>query len=190
MRENPLCPGCGTPGKTVKALTLESLVSSATRATLGDLQAFHYCATATCALTYFHADGRGVEVSALLVPPFDKSEDPERLVCFCFEHRLSTIRAEVEATGDSVVPGEIAARCKAGLDRCEELNPRGSCCLGQVRAVVKEARRACADPGEASRIEHDDPEAHDCCAVSDGKSDAPSGDLSADSGPDFRSEGT
>ncbi|HEV2197528.1 MAG TPA: DUF998 domain-containing protein [Candidatus Acidoferrum sp.] len=44
---------------------------------------------------------------------------------------------EVDATGDCRIPQRISAEVKAGNCACEVRNPQGSCCLGNVTAVVK-----------------------------------------------------
>ncbi|MCZ6807985.1 MAG: hypothetical protein O7F08_13590, partial [Deltaproteobacteria bacterium] len=56
-------------------------------------------------------------------------------VCYCFEHNVNDIEDEVRRTGVSAVPDAIGQKCEAGLDHCEEMNPQGSCCLGNVRQV-------------------------------------------------------
>ncbi len=66
-----------------------------------------------------------------------KATASPRVVCYCFDHTIEEIEAEVVATGTSTIADAIGEKCKQGLDRCEETNPQGSCCLGNVRAVVK-----------------------------------------------------
>ena len=63
----------------------------------------------------------------------------KRLVCYCFGHTVESIREEIDRTGQSTVLPTVAARVKAGDCRCELLNPDGTCCLGELNRVVKEA---------------------------------------------------
>jgi hypothetical protein len=49
------------------------------------------------------------------------------------------VREEIAASGKSTVVERIASEMKAGLCACEIRNPQGSCCLGNVKAVVKAA---------------------------------------------------
>jgi len=42
---------------------------------------------------------------------------------------VAEIETDIRLHGQTDVPGEIAVKCKQGLDRCEETNPQGSCCL-------------------------------------------------------------
>lgn len=64
-------------------------------------------------------------------------------------------------TGASIVPGSITEKCRQGLDRCEEMNPQGACCLGNVRQVVKAAMR---DSASSVRSSPGNQEVPDCCA--------------------------
>ena len=58
-------------------------------------------------------------------------------VCYCFRYTPGSIRAEIEATGHSTVVDAINEGIQAGQCACDIRNPQGSCCLGNVRAVVK-----------------------------------------------------
>jgi hypothetical protein len=75
-------------------------------------------------------------------------EDPLRLVCYCFDHRVVDIEQDVLAHGRSTIAIAVLEACRAGLARCAERNPAGTCCLGRLRAI---ARIAAATP------------APDCC---------------------------
>ncbi|MBI5608306.1 MAG: cation transporter [Deltaproteobacteria bacterium] len=119
-----------------------------------------FCPRATCDVVYFDKGGLRFGTADLQVPVFQKSVDPDRLVCYCFKHKLSDIADEVRRTGASTVPEHVVAQCKLGLDRCGEQNPQGSCCLANVRDVVKAAMGNVAGPGG----EATPPERHDCCA--------------------------
>jgi hypothetical protein len=57
-------------------------------------------------------------------------------VCYCFRHTLQSIRSEAATMEESAVVAAITAGIKAGQCACDIRNPQGSCCLGNVRAVV------------------------------------------------------
>lgn len=135
------CPSCGERGKPVKPITLRSLVAKPALERLAVLEGFRFCASPGCDIAYFQPDtAERILTSEVTVAIGQKSTDPERLVCYCFEHTAAEVEAQVAATGTSTLPEEIGAKCKRGLDRCPETNPQGSCCLGNVRAAVKEAQ--------------------------------------------------
>lgn len=142
------CPRCNAPGRKVRPTTPRSLLKPEAIARLDAAGDLRFCRTRDCDVVYFGAAGTiPFDTGDLRVAVFQKSTDPNRLVCYCFEQSVAGIQDEVQRTGQSGAAERITARCRAGLDRCDETNPQGSCCLGNVRAVV--GARDGADP-EAS----------------------------------------
>ncbi len=135
------CPRCGSEGRSVTASTIAAMVDPATRARLTALDGFRFCPARECDVAYFHtASGELVLCSEVVVPIFQKSPDPERLVCYCFKHTVLEIQQEANTeSGASRIAAEIKARCAQGLDDCERNNPQGSCCLGNVQRVFRDA---------------------------------------------------
>ncbi len=176
------CPGCGERGRKVAPVTPRSLLVESARERMDDTP-LRFCRAEGCEVVYFderHGQTFGAEDLAVTV--FQKSSEPSRLVCYCFEHSVQSIEQEVRETGASSVPERIAQKCRAGLDRCESENPQGSCCLGNVRKVVEVAveaeggQRARASASGAACCAADaQPEvepATDCCAPEAAPSDA------------------
>jgi len=143
------CPGCAAPGRRVDDSTLGALLRPDAKARLTG-GGYRFCRTESCDVVYF-AEEQGLTFGTadLEVTVFQKSTDPERPVCYCFEHTVQSIHDEVGARGTSAVPEDIGKKCRAGLDDCEHNNPQGSCCLGNVRRVVKEALQGRGDVAEA-----------------------------------------
>ena len=67
-----------------------------------------------------------------------KNAPTSGLVCYCFGHSVQSIREEIERTGRSTAIEAISTRMKKGECACERLNPKGICCLVDVRRVVRE----------------------------------------------------
>ncbi len=132
------CPSCGQKGRAVKPITIDALVTEQARARVRTSEGFRFCAEPSCDVAYFHddSDERFLR-DDVRVRIGQKENASPRVVCYCFDHTIEEIEAEVAATGVSAIPDAIGEKCKQGLDRCEETNPQGSCCLGNVRAVVK-----------------------------------------------------
>lgn len=131
------CPTCGDNGRSVTALTVSSHLGDKAKAGLNPSEGYKFCPNGNCEVSYF-----GVHtfwVSDILQPIFQKSTDPQRLVCYCFNHSVAEIEAEILATGKTDVLASIRDNCKKGLDECEKNNPQGSCCLGNVTRVIKGA---------------------------------------------------
>lgn len=146
------CPRCGQEGRSVSSLTIQSLVPASAQAGLRSLEGFRFCATATCNVAYFHSASGDiltcVEVGKTI---FQKDTDPERLVCYCFQHTVAAIQREFRNTGSSHIATEIKIKCARGLDDCERNNPQGACCLGNVQRVIREVigndQPPLSDPG-------------------------------------------
>lgn len=134
------CPSCGSKGRSVKPVTVESLVADSVKARVGRADGFFFCAEPNCDVAYFNPqDGERLVKGDVKVRIGQKESVAPRPVCYCFSHTVEEIEAEVARTGGSRVPEEIVEKCKKGLDRCEETNPQGRCCLGNVQKVVKDA---------------------------------------------------
>lgn len=117
------CPDCQRRGKRVKATTIESLVKPDALGRLEHHEGWRFCSAPECDTAYFH------ELTPARVPKDDvqvrigqKETSAPRTVCYCFDHTVEEIEAEVAATGASTVGDAITEHCRKGLDRC----PRGA----------------------------------------------------------------
>ncbi|MDP3940382.1 MAG: (2Fe-2S)-binding protein [Deltaproteobacteria bacterium] len=135
---NALCPVSGKRGKPVPLVTLRSLVLREHAAVVED-RAWYFCDRLDCEVVYFTDDGRTLEKNALTVRVGLKEKEAPRPICYCFDHTAESIRQEIEKTGRSTVVASIRTKVEAGECSCEVLNPRGTCCLGDVNKEVKAA---------------------------------------------------
>ncbi len=58
-------------------------------------------------------------------------------VCYCFNHTVASIRAEVQYKGRSTAQEMITNEVKAGRCACEVKNPAGNCCLDDVARAIQ-----------------------------------------------------
>lgn len=133
------CPVTRTPGRSVKLVTVQSLVRPEIRATV-EGRDWSYCADPSCDVVYFSVDGTTLLKSDLTVRVGAKETTPPRLVCYCFGHTRESIQEEVVRTGSSSVVETVAAKVQAGECSCEIRNPKGTCCLGDLRNAVEGAK--------------------------------------------------
>jgi hypothetical protein len=150
-----ICPECGVTGRKVGLVTLQALLTEDARERLADSESYRFCKSQACEVVYFgELEPTTFHRPDVRVPVFQKSTDSSRLVCYCFEHRVKDIEDDVRRMGASSIPDAIGQQCKAGLDHCEDTNPQGSCCLGNVRQVMKQAhaRKPKCAPGEACAV--------------------------------------
>jgi len=150
----------------VKPVTIESLVAESARSRVGRVEGFRFCPDPSCDVAYFNpGTGQRFRRADVKVRIGQKETPPPRTVCYCFNHTVEEIEADVERTGTSLVPDEITEKCRRGLDRCEETNPQGACCLGNLRRVLKEAQAKAEQETRPAlvRVSHEIEE--DCCAM-------------------------
>lgn len=151
--QKALCPSCGHRGKPVQPITIESLVKEEARAGVGRTDGFRFCAEPSCEVAYYRpVTGHRFVRTDVKVRIGQKETSSPRPLCYCFGHTVEEIEEDVRKKGSSQIPDEITQKCRQGLDRCEETNPHGSCCLGDVRQVLKTAQ---------ARYETGRPEGHD-----------------------------
>ncbi|MBI2932794.1 MAG: cation transporter [Planctomycetes bacterium] len=167
-----LCPVAGKPGRRVPEVTLRSLIRS-DRLSEVEGREWFYCDLPDCDVVYFASDGRTVLKNDIQVRVGAKEKTSPRMVCYCFGHTAESIREEIERTSQSSVAASIAAKVKAGECSCETMNPKGTCCLGDVNKVVKDAFVSLGgnQPGLAPNLLGRDRGGHDCCAAR--REDAP-----------------
>jgi Zinc binding domain len=129
------CADCGQPGRTVDPITVKALLRPEALARLS-APAHRFCPNPSCPVVYF-GDGEAFDREQIAVPVFQKEPPGDRTVCYCFAISEADVRREIRETGRSATARRITAHLKAGRCACEIKNPQGSCCLGNVVAVVK-----------------------------------------------------
>src|SRR5687767_10589344 len=97
-----------------------------------------FCPTPQCPVVYFGRD-EAFEREDILVDVFQKERPGDRLVCYCFRESEGDIRREIQQTGRSSAADRITELVAAGRCACEVRNPQGSCCLGNIALVIKDA---------------------------------------------------
>ena len=135
-----LCPVCGGKGKAVKPVTVGSLLTEDALVRVSNPDGFRFCLTPSCEVVYYRpgTEERFLKQDVRVRIGLKEVYSPQS-VCYCFGHTVEEIEADVRATGTSRIPDEIANKCRQGLDRCPTTNPKGSCCLGDIKRVLQAA---------------------------------------------------
>lgn len=130
------CIGCTTPSRAVHRRTLEHLVKPVKAATIQDVQ-YYYCSNSHCEVVYFSNENVPVfTVEDVKVRVFAKDLGENVAVCYCFDWTRARIKNELIQTGHSTAPANIAREIEAGNCACDVRNPKGECCLGDVRSFI------------------------------------------------------
>jgi hypothetical protein len=70
---------------------------------------------------------------------FDKDSGDDVRICYCFDWTRGKIKEELHFGGETRAEAEIAREVRAGHCSCDIKNPKGECCLGDIRKFVKSA---------------------------------------------------
>ena len=140
LRAANACPECGKTGKPVQGQTVKALLA----VTLRDVRGVEYlfCRTQTCPVVYFSPDSEQTfTVDQVRERVYQKEPSADDvLVCYCFKHTVAEIRnASPEARAAMV--HDINTGIQANQCACDLRNPQGSCCLGNVRGLMKQTEQ-------------------------------------------------
>ena len=131
-----VCPECGKTGKPVGGQTVKAMLSVSLRS-VRDTN-YLFCRTQTCPVLYFSADGKQTflfeQVREQVYQKEPATEDA--LICYCFRHTVGDLRASSSEARRAILK-DINTGIDAGQCACDLRNPQGSCCLGNVRSLIK-----------------------------------------------------
>ena len=136
QNDTDLCPRCGEKGKPVSFATVGAMAKTAVEAAKLSARKFKLCRNRDCPVVYYTGEVQ-LEKSDLRVPVTFKERNYEGPVCYCFNHTVESIRAEIQTKGHSAAQHMITQEVKAGRCACEVKNPAGTCCLGDVTRAVQ-----------------------------------------------------
>ena len=130
------CPSCGRRGKRVDSVTLKALLAvPLTEILYAD---YLFCKTAGCPVVYYSRGGEqtfGEEhLRERVLQKHPEADDV--FACYCFRHTAGSVRGERTEPRQPGVVEAITAGIQAGKCACDLRNPQGSCCLGNVRALL------------------------------------------------------
>jgi hypothetical protein len=135
------CPECGEIGKRVRGQTVRAMLSVTLRR-VQDVQYF-FCRTQTCSVVYFSNDGKQTfTVEQVRERVYQKEpEARDVLICYCFRHTVVDLHAASSEDRTAIVD-DINTGINAGQCACDLRNPQGTCCLGNVRSMIKQLEKA------------------------------------------------
>ncbi len=139
------CPVCGEKGKAVQLVTVKAMLAVSLRAIKGE--EYRFCRTRSCPVIYFSPDGtKAFRTTDVRERVYQKEPDAaEVYVCYCFRHAVGAMKSAGMA---GLV--DIVRDIEEGIDSdqcaCNLRNPQGSCCLGNVRGLMKELQGINAQP--------------------------------------------
>lgn len=142
---SPLCPGCGSKGMAVKAVTVHALLPRLSDRPNSNLDAFCFCGSTLCDVVYFSVDGWSAHKGALNVRVGVKETQDPIPVCYCFGYSRDDILADQRRNRSSSISNAIEAAMKASRCSCETKNPSGRCCLTEIHRILGKAHEPDAE---------------------------------------------
>ena len=129
------CPSCQGSSQPVTLRTMLLMLKPELFDRVGESQ-YRFCASPDCQVVYFFRE-RSFTTSDLRIRVGLKEKDGLIPLCYCFGFFEQDLRREIEAKGHTTIPQRITALTKERMCACEERNPSGTCCLGEVTKAVK-----------------------------------------------------
>lgn len=134
------CPICGEFGNRVELFTVRSLVKESFIAAIRE-DVYFFCTDPDCEVVYFSLSKDVIRKYQIKTRVGLKEKEAPRPVCYCFGHTMEDIHDEIQQKGRSTAEKDISDKIQAGLCHCDDANPEGRCCLGNVVIAVREAFR-------------------------------------------------
>ena len=135
------CPVTGTTGTRVRLQTVKAILSESS---LGRLipRTYYFCPEPACTVVYFSEQGECYSKDDLRTTVWQKEPAGNRLLCYCFGENEQTIAAEIAATGTSNAMDRVKEHIHSERCACDVRNPRGVCCLADLKAAIARLRGA------------------------------------------------
>lgn len=133
------CRACQGPSWPVTLRTMLLMLKPAFFDQVGESQ-YRFCASPDCPVVYFSSE-RSFTTADLRLRVGLKEKDGPVPLCYCLGFFVADLREEIKAKGHTTIPQRISALIKERMCACEERNPSGACCLGEVTRVAKRLRQ-------------------------------------------------
>jgi hypothetical protein len=129
------CLSCDGQSRPVSLRTMLLMLKPELFDQVGERQ-YRFCSSPDCPAVYFSRE-RFFSTGDLRIRVGLKEKGVPIPLCYCFGFSEQDIREEIAVEGKTTIPQRVAALIKDRLCACEERNPSGSCCLGEVTIAVK-----------------------------------------------------
>ena len=129
------CLSCQGAGHTVSLRTMLLMLKPELFNQVGEIR-YRFCASPDCLVVYFSGERSFTTGDVRLRVGLKKKDGPIPL-CYCFGFDEQDLLTDITTNGRATIPQRISALIKERMCACEERNPSGGCCLGEVTRAVK-----------------------------------------------------
>ena len=120
------CPVNGKAYSSVKRKTLLHHISGPWQKSLTE-QGYYFCTDPGCDVVYYGQDNSVIHSNELRTSVWQKSNDKQALVCYCFGVSKELAKSDLKNNGD--IKAFVLEQTKQSTCSCETSNPSGRCCL-------------------------------------------------------------
>jgi len=157
------CPMCGENGREVHPFTIRSMLKDEW---LSDIlhDKYFFCANPDCETVYYSGSGKSAfQKDQLKIRVGLKEKTSQRTLCYCFGYTMEDIEREIRENRRNTIPKDISSKIESGLCHCEDANPEGRCCLGNVALALRDGLR-CYGANKADQTDKILP-TNNCCEL-------------------------
>jgi hypothetical protein len=129
------CLSCQGQSQPVTLRTILLMLKPEFFDQVGESQ-YRFCTSPDCPVVYFSRE-RHFTIEALRIRVGLKEKNGLISLCYCFGFNEQDLRNEIKAEGHTTIPQRISSLTKERMCACEERNPSGACCLGEVTKAAK-----------------------------------------------------
>lgn len=130
-----VCPNCGKYGITVSDITIKSQLKKEHLEALAYRSGFNFCKNQGCDTVYYK-EGLSFSQSDVRNKVTVKNDDPLTPLCYC-QKLLKKDFFEMLKAGEENIPAKIREIIASGKSFCEKSNPKGVCCMEDVKTFVE-----------------------------------------------------
>lgn len=130
-----VCPVTGTTGTRVRLQTVKAILTEAGLRRLVPTS-YYFCPEPACTVVYFSQHGEHYSTYDVRTSVWQKEPVGRRLLCYCFGENEQAMASEIAATGTSGALDRVKEHVRSGRCACDIRNPRGVCCLGDLKMAI------------------------------------------------------
>ena len=136
-KESTFCPICDEPAKKVPQSAVNNFIKDAIKEKLSSLNNFHFCETPNCPVVYFKNDFTIKQHEVTQSIGIKNNATPATL-CYCFDWTKEKMKEQITEMGQTSAVEDIQLKMNTTGCKCEINNPRGKCCLQDIKNSIKE----------------------------------------------------
>jgi len=141
LGSNNRCHKCFTQGKLVKNITVQHLVMSEYRDSVGQLD-YYLCMNPECEVVYYNPKTLSIfQKNQINVPIWCKSDVDPKYACYCSKVTEQDVIDAVVNQGASTMKEVLKITGAMSHSQCQKMNPLGICCHQIVLEAIDKGLR-------------------------------------------------